>query len=149
MSNHDNKRRPFALRLAPALILLAAMLLSSILVLASQRSKANGNVDNPTTAAEWLIRAENQAEAGEHEKAEIACRTALAYQPWHPGAARKLTRLLLRRGDIEALRDWMDDVVLGDARLAERLFELTEFEPFMDDAVLQDLYREAQIQARD
>ena len=149
MQEQQDRRLSFAGALVSAGILLAAMLVSIVLASTAYRSTATEDVDNPMTAQEWMVRAGRLVEAEEYEQAELACRAALAYQPGHPGAARKLTLLLLRKGDIEAIRDWMDDLVLGDARLTERLFQLPEFEPYMDDPDLQALYREAQIQARD
>lgn len=149
MPEQQNRRLRLSGACVSAGILLAAVLASIVLALAAYRPTDAGDVDHPVTAQEWLVRAANLKGAGDYENAELACRAALAYQPRHPGAARKLTLLLLRRGDIEAIRDWMDDLVLSDARLTERLFQLSEFEPYMDDPHLQALYREAQIQALD
>lgn len=132
----QNRRQHFFVKFASAAILLTAMLVSMILILDDHRASGVEDVKAPATAREWLIRAEHLAGKGDYENAELACRAALACQPWNPGAARKLTLLLLRRGDVEALRDWMDDLVLGDARLTERLFQMPEFEPYMDDPVL-------------
>ncbi len=60
-----------------------------------------------------------------------------------------LTSLLLQNGDPDDLRLWMDDLVMGDARQAEQLFELTGFSAKMDDPELQRIRREAHLQARD
>ncbi len=131
------------------IILSLAVLISLGLAVMARRSSEPESAERPVTAEEWLARAETMRRANNSEGAEHACRVALAQHPWHSGAARTLTLVLLERGDIAALRDWMDDLVLGDARLAERFFLMPEFAPYLDNAAMQALFREAQIQARD
>ncbi len=132
-----------------AAILLLAMLISAGLAALAWRATGPEDVDDPQTAAEWLVRAEARDQAGDPDGAERAVRAALVRQPWHPAAARKLTLLLLARGDAGALKDWMDDLILGDARLAEQFFLLPAFAPWLEQPEFQVLFREAQIQARD
>lgn len=129
------------------LILLATMAVC-LGVMAFAR-RAGQDVDDPQTAAEWTIRARALKQAGESEPAERAARAALARDPWNPAAARLLTEILLQRGDDEALYDWMDDLLLGDARIAEQNFLLNAFAGKRDRPPFQSLFREAQIQARD
>ena len=136
-------------RTVPVTILLGAMLISVLLAWHARRPASPGDMENPATAPEWVARAELHISAGDYERAELACRAALARRPWHPGATRTLTLLLLERGDAEALRDWMDDLILGDARLAERMFMLPGFAPHLEQPKFQALFREATIQARD
>ncbi len=131
------------------IILSLAALISLGLAGLARRSSEPGSPDRPATAEDWLARAEIMRRAHNSEGAEHACRVALAQHPWHSGAARTLTLVLLERGDMETLIDWMDDLVLGDARLAERFFLMPEFAPYLNDAAMQALFREAQIQARD
>lgn len=107
------------------------------------------DVDDPQTAAEWVRRAMVREAEGDLQAAELACRAALAREPWHPDAARRLTAILLQQGDGEALYDWMDDLVLGDARQAERYFDHPGFAPWLDDEAFRALHREAVIQAND
>ncbi len=136
-------------RIVPAAVLLGAMLISVLLAWHARRPASPGDTENPATASEWVARAEQHIGSGDYERAELACRAALARRPWHPGAVRTLTLLLLEREDEAALRDWMDDLILGDARLAERMFMLPGFAPHLEHPEFQALFREATIQARD
>ena len=101
------------------------------------------------TAAQWQQEAEKLLTNGQYTVAIEACRTGLVVEPWHPGLCLMLTSLLLQNGDPDDLRLWMDDLVMGDARQAEQLFELTGFSAKMDDPELQRIRREAHLQARD
>lgn len=128
-------------------ILLASMLVC-LAVIATARREVE-DVDDPQTPSEWIVRAVVLEQAGDSRGAERAARAALARDPWNPAAVRALTEILLRRGDDDALADWMDDLILGDARLAEQNFLLAEFAPKRDHPPFQALFREARIQARD
>jgi len=143
------RHRAGASRPAAAAILLLAMLVSAGLALTARLGNAPADVAHPRTAVEWLTRAEALEQAGDRDGAERACRAALAREPWHPATVRKLTLLLLDHGDEAALKDWMDDLILGDARLAEQAFDLPDFAPWLEQPAFQALLREARIQARD
>lgn len=101
------------------------------------------------TAEQWRMEAEKLQNDGRLSAAIEACRAGLVIEPWHPGLCRTLTQLHLAGSDPEALQLWMDDLVMGDARQAEQLFQLPNFRDRMDDPVLLRIFREAQIQARD
>lgn len=123
-------------------------MLVCLAVIATARREVE-DVDDPQTPSEWIVRAVVLEQAGDSRGAERAARAALARDPWNPAAVRALTEILLRRGDDDALADWMDDLILGDARLAEQNFLLAEFAPKRDHPPFQALFREARIQARD
>ncbi len=109
------------------------------------------NPDPATTgsAEHWLQEAENLQRKDQKTSAIEACRAGLVVAPWHPELCRTLTLLLLAEASNEDLRLWMDDLVMGDARQAEQLFQLPGFTDKMDDPDLQRIHREAIIQARD
>jgi succinate dehydrogenase/fumarate reductase flavoprotein subunit len=101
------------------------------------------------TAAQWQAEAETLQDQGQRDSAIEACRAGLVMDPWNPGLCRTLTQLHLEGEDLEALQLWMDDLVMGDARQAEQLFQLPGFSDRMENPMLLRIRREAQIQARD
>ena len=145
----ENQPSPPRRSRTAAAILLLCMAVCFGLLAAARLAGSAEDVEDPQTAAEWLARAETLSRAGDVQGAERAARAALAREPWHPAATRALTEILLARGDDEALADWMDDLILGDARLAEQNFLLPAFAAKRDRPPFQALFREAQIQARD
>jgi len=132
-----------------ALFLLAAMLLCLGLMTLNRRAPGAVDVLDPQSASEWIARAETLDQAGDSPGAVLALRAALAREPWNPAAVRKITELLLRQEDDGALADWMEDLLLGDARLAEQNFLLPGFAAKREQPPFQALFREARIQARD
>jgi hypothetical protein len=125
------------------------MLIMAGLSLNHYFADSGGDVEEPHTAGEWVRRAAVLETEGDLHTAELACRAALAREPWHPAASRRLTGILLRQGDGETLYDWMDDLVLGDARQAERYFDQPGFAPWLENEAFRSLHREAVIQAND
>jgi len=97
----------------------------------------------------WLAQMKTLQEGGQTASAKEACLAGLSLHPWHPELSRAMTLLQLENAEPDSLHDWMDEVTMGDARLAERLFELPQFEPWLEQARFADLQREAYRQARD
>lgn len=103
----------------------------------------------PHTAAAWLQQAQSHHSAQRHADALRACRAGLLLEPWNSGLCLQMTQSLLEQADADALKDWMDELVLGDARLAEQTFQLPAFRPWLEQSAFQTLYQEARFQARD
>lgn len=129
-------------------LLLAGMLLAAGMRLAWERRSAEV-VAEPRSAPEWVAWAGAAAGEGRPDAAADGFRAALVAEPWHPGAVRGLTALLLAQGEPEALADWMESLLLGDARLAEQMFELPAFAAMRGREPFAALHQEAVIQARD
>ncbi|GEM_PF-3192969 len=139
---------PFIQRSTWSAVLLAVSLLLSGVVIAFPKPESTAEEEGGGPEY-WLSQMEVLLEKGQTASAKEACMAGLSLHPWNPELSRAMTILQLEQGEAESLHDWMDEVTMGDARLAERLFELPQFEPWLAEARFADLQREAYRQARD
>jgi hypothetical protein len=122
----------------------------SLAALAVPREVLTGKRDGGDGGAgEWLALAEELQAEGNVKDALEATRAGLVASAWHAGLCKQRTVLFLELGEKERLADWMDELVLGDARQAERLFRLPGFQAWQGDADLSALKAEAIQQAQD
>ena len=137
-------------RSRPAGVLLLLALAASAAVFALPDDWLWGGADKAERgAAHWLEQTESLRKEGRTAQALETTVSALTSYPWHPELARLRTRLYLDAEDAEGLFDWMDEVTIGDPRLAEQLFGMPELRPWLERERFQALQREAYRQARD
>lgn len=137
----------FQSRSLPTALLLVGSLCLTGLVLALP--EAPPEVAEQNGPASWVRQLDLQVEKGKLDQALEAGKAGLSLHPWHPELTRSVTLLYLEQGDEEALFDWMDELTMGDARQAERLFELPPFETWLQQERFASLQKEAYRQARD
>lgn len=133
-----------------AAVIVFAGLLAPVLVVWGYNVAVGDTLQLEEGPAYWEQQAEQLAASGDSADAVEACHAGLTASLWHPGLSRTLTRILLEGSDEDGLLMWIDTLVLGDPRLAEKIFEMPELkERAQASAQLAKLHREAVYQARD
>ncbi len=100
-------------------------------------------------AATWLEYAVLLRAAGQPGDAADACAAALAREPYNRGAMFERALALAENGAADALKKYLAELVVSDAKLAVDVFGTTAVSPFLRDAAFRRLLDDAHSQALD
>ncbi|NQU09347.1 hypothetical protein HQ590_01030 [bacterium] len=102
-----------------------------------------------STAGDWFAYAETLWGRGQYADTVLACRAVLEREPYHRQARFRCGLALAAAGEAEEFHQYMRELTWSDAKLAVDLFARSEARPYLGDARLRALRREAQSQAMD
>jgi len=148
-------------RIPAALVLVAAIALAGVYLFAWNRlaraqtsSRALDQLESliaagRADAAIWDAYGQKLQELKRYDRAVAAYHKALEIEPLHRDARFHCAIALVEMGDREATFIHMRDLVIGDPKLAEDLFERPEMRACLAEARFAALAKEAHVQAMD
>ena len=100
-------------------------------------------------ASTWDLYGQKLQEMKRYDRAIAAYRRAMELEPMHRDTRFHCAIALVEAGDREGSFAYMRDMVLGDPKLAEDLFERAEMRECLAEARFAALAKEAHVQAMD
>ena len=97
----------------------------------------------------WLAYGDALAARARHDYAAQAYRKVLETQPFRQEAQFRLGLSLANAGNRAALKSYLQDLALNDAKLAVDLFERPELRSYLDSEAFRSVFAEARSQAND